>query len=357
MDDYALRSKGAQKAIDALFESIFADLDDVRGGIGWWYGHLDQARVIFASDYLVSVVAQAAAELKTAAFHEEQFAKAWNQEQIWLRMQESKKIEHPFMNRNSLDARRETQIDTSLDSFFYACGSVLDKLTAAAIGVLAIRTDIVKASWSLIAKCIAEPAKATRRLAPSGTPARQLQDDGITAIWSASQAGPADWLTWMLDYRHTLIHRAPRILLRRILPRTRRQQLEYVIQLPRHPQLTDAEALVLGRDSPDLWLREHAVVTAKGILDSLGGLVETAATALVAAWEARRRDPSLLQMPDAQWKSLYPQQRGLSQFTGFGEPLPDISEFMINPRDGRRLSAAQVFDSHKASWVQRLISP
>src|SRR5689334_15193764 len=139
MADYVQRNAGARKAVDALFEAIFNDLDEVRGGIGWWHGHLDPARVIFISDYFVSVVAQAAAELRAAAFHEARFVDAWNREQLWLRMQETKKVEHPFANRNSLDERREMEISTSVDGFFYACGSALDKLAATIIGVLAIR--------------------------------------------------------------------------------------------------------------------------------------------------------------------------------------------------------------------------
>ncbi|MER6589668.1 hypothetical protein [Micromonospora chalcea] len=345
--------------IDRLHALMEVDLSEARGGFGWWYGYFDQPRVIFASDYLLQITGQMRNMLNMAAWHETAFNEAWYAETTWLRQHANRGVD-PFTMRGDPEEKRAARIDAALTGFFQACGSSLDFLAACTIGVLGIAADLVTASWTTVTAAKTGPDKVRRNLlAGEDSPARILQDDAISNILTAFDRQPSGWLTWALDMRNVMIHRAHRFELRRFYRRSQRDELQYVLHLPKNPQLTDAEAFVLGEQPQDLLLWEHAGTTMSGVLDNLIGAATQTVDLLYDIWQRRRNDPALLAQPDAQWKKVYPERRDLSLFGGFGAEVAPVGNEQVHvpPATARRLRAAKLLDSGRPYWVRALTFP
>ncbi len=353
------RVKPALTSLRTLYKEMEADLNDARGGFGWWYGHFDQARVTFASDYLLQTVTQIADTLGEAAQHEREFNEAWYAQTMHLR-QDSRIFAYPSSLTSDSVRKRTLRINKALAGFFCACGSSLDFLAACTIGVLGLRTDLVTASWSTMTTAKGGNEKAKRRvLATQDTPARQLQDDAVSSIYDTLHGEPDGWLTWTLDMRNMMVHRPRRIQPHKIYRRHKRDEFQLVMQLPRNPQLTDAEALAMSDRDADLLLGEHAGTTLDGVLSSLIRATSKTADVLRDAWLARRNDPTLLRQPEEQWQKVYPERRDLSHFSGFGgDSLPQINqEAIVKPAlVNRRLRAARLTDADRSYWVKNLLT-
>jgi hypothetical protein len=288
--------------------------------------------------------------LAHAAWHERSFAEAWYPETLWLRAQA--KAGWPEVQRGRAEATRDTRIEVSVAGFFQACGSVLDNLAALAIGALGLKSDLVTASWTAVAKA----AAGSGGFLQDPGAGRDLQDAALVQIQHGALADPRGWLKWTLDMRHLLVHRARRIEVRQHY-RVRRNgpDLDYVLLLPRNPQLTEVEAFVLGAAPEDLVLREHAGSVMAGVLDRVNGLVELSAEALAGAWRRRREDPELVKQPAQQWSEVFPRRRDLSGFSGFRQDVPAMQgEFRVAPEMNRRFQAAKVLDDERGFWPSSL---
>ncbi|MFE0593009.1 hypothetical protein [Micromonospora echinospora] len=353
------RVKPALTPLHALYKEMEADLNDARGGFGWWYGHFDQASVMFATDYLLQTVEQIADTLGEAAQHEREFNEAWYGQTTRLRQDPGNAAY--VRHLNSVSVRKYAlRIDKALAGFFGACGSSLDFLAACTIGVLGLRADLVTASWSTIATAKSGNEKVRRRiLATEDTAGRKLQDDAVSDIYHTLHGEPDGWLTWTLDMRNMMIHRPRRIHPHMIYRRHRRDELQLAMQLPRNPQLTDAEALVISDRDTDLYLWEHAGTTLDGVLSNLIQATSKIANILQSAWLARRNEPTLLKQPKEQWQKVYPERRDLSHFSGFGGDTLPPTDQKVTATPGlmdRRLRAARLTDEDRSYWVKNLLT-
>lgn len=318
---------------------------------------MDQTKTIFASDYLLQITTQIGRWLSLAGWDLVTFREAWHAETVWLRQHEGKGA-HPYVFRGDQEEKRQARLSAALVGFFHGSGSALDALAATMIGVLGLQADMVTASWSTIVTAMGVPGKERERerlLAATGSAARVVQENVLAAVATAVGAGPHGWLRWTLDMRHVMVHRAHRFELRRFFRRNPRSPLDYVLHLPRDPQLTDAEAFVLGSRGEDLVLWEHAGDTMDGVLTQLLAVVETTVERLEIVWGRRRADPALIVQPDQQWKSVFPTRRDLSQFAGFSAPLPALhGQLTVATSDGKRLRAARIMDRDKPFWWGQL---
>lgn len=351
MPDYRARCTEGVAGAMSLYKELFTDLDLARGGFGWWHGRLDQARGILAGDYLLSVCEQVSQCLARAAWHEKTFNEAWYAEARWMRAALATGREQALHERSDMDEQRAVRIETSLDGFFQACGSVLDNLAALAIGTLGINKDVVTADWAVIGRAAGGEA---RLLQPVATPGRLAQDEALKRIQHCAASGPNGWLRWTIDMRNLLVHRARRTQFRYFyrMRRSTGPGLEYVLLLTRDPQLTEVEAFVLGAGIESLTLREHAGETMAGVLDRLNALTGEATAVFTQMWTARRNDPALIPPPEGLWKQLYPAKRDLSGFNGFSSTVPlTEGEIRVPPDTARRFQAAKVLDGSRDVWV------
>ncbi|MEV6527469.1 hypothetical protein AB0M43_36645 [Longispora sp. NPDC051575] len=354
MTTLAARTTAARARVDALRLLMFGDLDETRGGFGWWHGHLEQPKVIFASDYLLQVTGQVGSWLAHAAQLEKDFGENWYAETTMLRADERDQVE-PFSRQTPHDERRGLRIDSELAGFFFACGGALDALAAVTIGVLNLKKDLPTASWSDVVRAHeGTSGERDRLLVPPG-PERAAQEAAVARIVSASAAGPHGWLRWTLDMRHTFVHRAHRFTFRQFFRTDRRSELQYILRLPKDPQLTDAEAFVLGAGADDLLLREHAGTTLAGVLDGLMALVVCAMDVLEPTW-VDRRDAGTSRQVVEQWAKVYPQRRDLAGFAGFdpGAQAPMDGQMRVHPQQAGRLRAARLLDDDRPYWWNAL---
>ncbi|MFB6392650.1 hypothetical protein [Polymorphospora lycopeni] len=355
MPDPRTRTPAATAAAKKLHFLMYQDLDEVRGGFRWWHQYLSHARVIFTSDYLLQIASRLKTGLAAAAHREAEFIEAWRAETIWMR-QNAHKGAAAFASRGSVDWRREQRIGTSLEGFFYSVGGILDAVGGAGIGVLGLRTDLVRSSWSQLMTAASGDDRDRRRLlAPDGTEAHEVQVKALAAIAAAAAGGPHGWLTWTTDMRNTLVHRARRFEMQNLYRPSRRADLEFTLHLPRDPQFTDVEAFAISDKFEDVMLPEHAGDTIAGVLNELGRLVEAAASHLQDVWVRRRTRPELIQQPEEQWRTVYPTKRDLSRFGGFGTKTPPpTGQQVLHPGTARRLRAAKGYDGDRAAWQKLL---
>ncbi|MCW3819599.1 hypothetical protein ONA91_34700 [Micromonospora sp. DR5-3] len=351
MPDPETRVAAAVKAVGRVHQMMFDDLDNARGGFGWWHGYLGQAHTIFASDYLLQIAGQIGSCLRTAAWHELEFRENLFADTEWHRRNA---LTGPSLiaERGPVELRRQHRIGAAVDGFFTSCGSALDAIAGAGIGVLSLRTDLVTASWSTLKKAaIGTDRERDRLLAPKGSKAREVQEAAIKEILAAADGGPHGWLPWTLSMRNTLVHRAHRFTVHHLAWTDRRRgKLMHSVHLPRDPQLTDIEAFVLGEKVDQMLLPEHAGDTMAGVLDQLVDLAATAGTQLEAVWQRRRADPELLRQATEQWPVLYPAKRDLSGFAGFGGAVEITGNMHVSPQAGRRFAASRILDGNREFW-------
>lgn len=331
-----------------LKETLSVDL--ATGGFTWWQNYLDRKRVVLASDYLLASCSQVAHHFAHTAWQNRVFNEAWFPERQWLRRQLKTGDIQAMQMRTEADEERLVKIEASVTSFFQAFGSMLDCLAALTIGITGIGVDLVRADWGTL--LTARGGKGNLLL-PEGTSGRSVQSVALDRVLKAAEAGPAGWLSWALAMRNLLLHRAGRLEIRHFYRPKRASELEYVLLLPRDPQLTEIEALLLGLGVRSLVLQEHAGDVMAGLITRLNGLLTETCGALTDVWTARRADPALISQPEKQWKEMFPEKRPLSSFAGFSVqvPVPE-GEMRVSAELGERLIAAKVMDGERDFWVR-----
>jgi hypothetical protein len=145
----------------------------------------------------------------------------------------------------ALDHLPDRLADLHIAGFFRAVGSALDCLGSTIVGLLGLRTDLLRSGLVRARRVLGKAVEATN-------PPQLLLDaharieDGITG------AGPEGWLDWTMDYRNMLVHRARRLELH--LPETTAQlygprsekliRIRVVHLLARDPDRSDIEVLL-----------------------------------------------------------------------------------------------------------------
>jgi hypothetical protein len=323
---------------------LVGDLDEVRGGLRPLHGHLDQPRVIMCSDHLLQVAGELSSSVEAMGDNLRVFNEAWTAETYAYRgvIQAGGPL---FPGRGDQEVRRERRITASVGGFFIACGSALDAVAATTIGVLGLAQDLVTAGWPNVG---GDTDQRRKSIATAGNPAQQVQQSALALLDDAVAHGPDGWLPWTLGMRHMLIHRAKRFDMRRFYRLSKRDQLTFVLHLPKEPQLTDVEAMILDEDPTAVWLWEHAGDTMAGVRQQLVSLVGTISGELGRVWRVRQANPGVITQPVKQWREMFPRRRDRTGFTGFGTVVPPIADgesLHINPLMGSRLRAAKLVQS------------
>jgi hypothetical protein len=348
MPDFRAPCTPGLNELQKLKETLSADL--APGGFTWWENYLDRKRVILASDYLLASCTQVALHFVHAAWQHRVFNEAWFPEREWLRRHLKADDIQGMQMRAEADRDRLVRIEASVTGFFQSLGSMLDCLAALAIGITGFSIDLVRADWGTLLG--ARDGKGSVLLA-EGTAGRAVQSASLDRILQAAEAGPAGWLTWALAMRNLLLHRAGRIEIRHFYKPKRTSAIEYVLLLPRNPQLTEVEALLLGLGVENLVVQEHAGDVMAGLIAQLNGLLTETCGTLTDTWAARREDPALITQPEKQWKEMFPEKRPFSSFVGFSAqvPVPE-GQMHVSADLGQRLIAAKVMDADRDFWVR-----
>lgn len=218
-----------------LGDTIVADLDQELGGIGWWsaYKDVDQQSRVLISDYLVACARAIAENLIEAKAHRLELDHAIDDFRKWLERGVSAKgvrIPPPHGPYEDLSNYR---VSAHLVGVFRAFGSALDCLAACIVGVGGIPTGIVRTDLSTTKQELGKIASTSPRLAEFESALRGFEAD----------SGPDGWLGWLIAMRNMLVHRGRRVLSWNIDVDDGIVK-DFVLHLPKSPELSDVEAWI-----------------------------------------------------------------------------------------------------------------
>lgn len=322
--------------LDALWQlerQMLDDLDPERFGIGWWIGHIPDARTrILISDHLVDGVVDVAINLLEAHVHLSNWRElraSGLQQRQWRRRPDGNWMLRPA--EAPVEMIPGVERDMHLVGFFRAVGSTLDCLSALIVGVGALQTSLRSAGWAGVKKQLAKPQH------------REAAD--ALKVGDALTAGPTGWDQWGIDMRNMLVHRPRRMWFNDVGGPfdVRKRDLLY---LPAQPAMSHVEGMLQAKrlGSPGSLTEEDADQTLAGIATSTSKVVQVLAERLLDLWERRREAPDLIPQPSKQWDDA-PDDPG---FRGYGRLSPPKGrpgmEMMLAAKQGRRIQAAALHD-------------
>lgn len=206
------------------------------------------------------------------------------------------------------DELAERETDLHLAGFFRAASATLDCLSAAAIGVIGLPFNIKTSALGTLTRITKEIAS------PNAGRAKRLNAWQLQQVrWLVEQvndAGPSDWLSWMIDMRNTFVHRPRLTAISSATPRPmsilhasgkRFMDTQYVSVLARHPNLSDLDAIVSGKDVSSLALSESAQRTVAGVLSSVSTATAACCRRLRRVAILRDRMRISVSQPPQQW--------------------------------------------------------
>jgi hypothetical protein len=335
-------------AVEHLFREVFDDLDEKVFGVGWWAPHPGTKRRILISHYLVECIKSISTNIIEAALHLYEAVEFWERESEFVANAfsidpEGKphiQMPKPEKPEDDLAHRMATMHAVG---FFRAAVGALDCLAAASAGVLGLPMDIKRTDLG----------RARNAL---GRSPEKLHQDFLSELDRAvADAGPQGWLSWMVDLRNMVVHRGRRWHMFELIPAPRLYRSDgtaifrttSIEHLPSQPDESQVEALL---SSSAAVLTERGEDSLRGALRSSSALIEVVTTRLLAAWEMRRANPSLIQQPPEQWPDRV---RGVSlNFEGFrpGSAPYDPSAWISNPEMGRQFRTAALDDDRRGLW-------
>jgi len=331
--------------LSALAQQVLADMAAGKG-VAWW--DLDDARSILIGDYLIGLMESAEANLTQASMHLARTNELWTADGFATRAamrSASARGQGIFGRPGEKDSNRRVEANGHVAGFFRASGSALDNVGGIVVGVIGLKTPIVRASWNDLHLSKTAPVGS----APDG-PGRDLQIAVADAVRASLTTGPDGWSDWTMDLRNTLVHRASRLAM--FIEDPRRTD-GFLRPLPRHPAQTQSESMArterLGQDV----VPEHAANTMAAILSYLIEVVSKTATSCGSVWHARRESPDLILQPRQQWPRL---AQGRESTFGGAHPvsLPKVKQgiMAMNPTTASRMRAARLLDPDRTPWKE-----
>lgn len=245
---------------------------------------------------------------------------------------------------------RQQIVEMHFAGFFRAAASALDCLGIAIIGVLGLKTPLLKGDF-------AQAMRAS--LAPGSPPwlSRALQH----VDRSVREAGPSGWNAWTLDMRNMYVHRPRRLVVTQAKPLPSAVlspslapflKTEYSFVLPRDPRRCDVDVLADEHEAERLVLAEECTATVRGVLQSVSCATEAVSRRLRRVWSCRLAAPNLIEQPATQWPETA-STPGVG-FDGYAPGSFDvrIDAFFASPKMDRRLRSAALLDPARELWRQ-----
>lgn len=298
-------------------------LDGRRGGYVWWPDDwLPPDRRRKVGDYILAAAEGVGTNLLEARLHQLAAADAAlrNDQRVVLRLQSAGGNLPTVKNKSPLDGLAATEMDLHVAGAMRALGSATDCLAALTIGVAALSTDLVRCSWNSMLRAAEQDEAAIRR-------------SDIEAFVAA--CGPDDWLTWAVDYRNSIVHRARRLEFAVISGMPPAAECE--TYLAADPDGTEAEVLAT-RGVGGRVIRETSRTTVPGVVTSTHALAEELVYRLSEIWRGRASGELEMAQPLSQWPR---EGYRVTDFLGYAPGrLPDVRMAVMHPDLASRLRAA-----------------
>jgi len=339
-----------------LGAEIFGDLDEHVFGVGWWAPGPGTSRRTLISDHLYNCVRSVEPNLIEARLHLVEAMDFWERESdfharaVSITRDGNFKVEMPE-RRRPLDEITPAMGILHAIGFIRAIAGALDCFGASVVGVMALRTSLLRADLDSARRMLA---------AVSGVGAgEQVQAQfGADLETLIERAGPPGWFRWVIDLRNTLIHRGRRLQMSELRPvpsgivgpdgrpviRT-----DVIHQLPRDPGRSDVEMFLEAARPPVL--TESAAMTLLGVLESTLRLIGEGGRLLLDVWRTRRGNPVLLPQPREQWPAG--PSTATAGFEGYapGSMPYDPTQLRSDATLIRRMTGASLGDVARGAWA------
>jgi hypothetical protein len=324
--------------VTELANSIEADLDLSKYGIGWWteYSALDRQTRILISDYLLACADAIPQNLIEAECSKLELDHSIEDFRKWIERGSSAKNFKIPPPRSLYDDLSYYRMTAHLGSVFRSFASALDCLAGCVVGVAGLPTGIVRTDLRVAKSHLSKAAQRHERLVALDALLEEIEVG----------SGPDGWLDWLLNMRNMLVHRGRRIISMSITRGRCGIVEDFILILPKSPELTEVDAWVRAGS----YTRTQLHVSHKAFLQSLSAsvyaYVDGAVKALSELWCERRADPHLLEQPANQWRTSQEIIRPpvFNGYTDLAEPRFPMTELGVTNSVERRLKAAGLTD-------------
>jgi hypothetical protein len=339
-----------------LGNEILADLDDHALGVRWWAPHPGASRRILISDHLFTCVRSVETNLIEARLHLIEAMDFWERESDFYARAVSLTADRRI-NVQLPERRRPLDEITPAMAMLHSVGFIrsiaggLDCLGASVVGVMALRTNLLRADL--------DSARRTLAAIDGASAGERAQAEfGAALEVLIERVGPPGWFRWAIDLRNTLIHRGRRLQMSELRPvpsgivgpdgrpviRT-----DVIHQLPRDPGRSDVEMFVDAAHPPVL--TESAAMTLAGVLESTLRLIGEGGSLLLDSWRTRRANPVLLPQPPEQWPAGA--STATAGFLGYAPGSIPYNPTQLRSDEilVRRMMAASLGDAARGAWT------
>ncbi len=339
-------------SLDGLYQRLLDDLDIERHGLRQFHGHTDPPRAALISEYLVASTHGVRMSLADSAFSLSEYREQKFADERWV-LDQLRRVPPgspsgaylAAMGRDEPAEKRNRRIRLYSTHVFTHLAQALDRLAAIVVAIGALRTNLLKASWPTLADTRI-PELGVFAQTPEGA-ARQ-QNYLAEVLKVANDAGPIDWLPWLLAARNTAVHRAPKIGMNVMTKGSMAhgESSRLVDVFHRQPDWSDIEALATSgaknEGLDDFLLIQEPNELLKGLVRSTAALADGTVGLSLELWSERTAEPGLLIQPAKQW----PRTLNELSFPGYDNPLDIIrtGAVHVSPDLALRMRASGVFN-------------
>jgi hypothetical protein len=343
---------GAIASLDGLHQRLLDDLDVERHGLRQLHGHTDPPRVALISEYLVASTHGVRMALADSAFSVSEYSEQTFADDRWV-LDRLRRVPPGSPNDAYLGAirrdehaeKRRRRIRLYATHVFIHLAQALDRLAAIVVGIGAVRTDLQKASWPALADARIPEQGLFAQIPEAAARQRKYLADVLKV---ANDAGPIDWLPWLLAARNTAVHRAPKIGMNVMTKGSTAhgESSRLVDVFHRQPDWSDIEGLAVsgakneGLDDFLLIQEPHELL--QGLIRSTAAVADGTVGHSLELWSERTAEPGFLIQPAKQW----PRTLNELSFPGYDSPLNIIrtGPVHVSPDLALRMRASGVFD-------------